>query len=56
MDNLDLKWPKKSMIWANSVLPTYIAISGSGKAVRLHDVPFAVQVGDRVKVPEIGIR
>lgn len=40
------------MIWANSVLPAYIVISSSQKAARLHDVRFAVQVGDTIKVSD----
>lgn len=40
------------MIWANSVLPMYIVISSSREAARLHDVPFAVQVGDTMKTSE----
>jgi hypothetical protein len=50
-----LPW-QESMIWANKVLPTYIAISGSRKTARLHEARFAVQVGDTFKISECGIR
>ena len=43
------------MIWANKVLPMYIAISGS-KAARLHEVLFAVQVGDTFKTSKCGVK
>ncbi len=44
------------MSWANSVLPTYIAISSSGEAARLHESLFAVQVGDTMKISACGIK
>jgi hypothetical protein len=38
------------MTWANKGLPTYIAISSSRKAGRLHEGLCAVQVGDTMKI------
>jgi hypothetical protein len=39
------------MIWANSVLPTYIGASGQTKAGSLGGRPIPVQVGDTHELP-----